>query len=242
MSRLSGATLADIPASVQCPAGAVRPSAGIVHLGLGAFARAHLAEYTQDANETDAGSGWGITGISLQRPDMRDALQPQDGLYTLAVRAPEGPRYRIIDTVNTVLVAPEKRAAVVARLADPATRIVSLTVTEKGYCHDPATGRLRVDHPDIVHDLASPDAPRSAVGVLVAGLAARQSAGLKPFTVLCCDNLPSNGHVLRGLVLAFAELRDKTLAAWIADEGAFPCDDGRPHRPGDDPDADTRRD
>jgi fructuronate reductase len=221
MKRLSTATLPRLPEPVRRPASARRPQGGIVHLGLGAFARAHLAEYTQDANEH--GEPWGITGISLQRPDMRDALKLQDGLYTLAVCAPDGPRYRIIDTVRDVLVAPENRSAVIARLADPATRIVSLTVTEKGYCHDPATGQLRLDHPDIIHDLENPRAPRSAIGFLVAGLAARRDIGLVPYTVMCCDNLPSNGHVLRGLVLAFAGLRDEKLAAWIADEGAFPC-------------------
>jgi fructuronate reductase len=221
MKRLSTATQPRLPKAVKRPASAERPQGGIVHLGLGAFARAHLAEYTQDANEH--GESWGITGVSLQRPDMRDALKLQDGLYTLAVRAPDGPRYRIIDTVRDVLVAPENRGAVIARLADPATRIVSLTVTEKGYCHDPATGRLRETHPDIVHDLENPRAPRSAIGFLVAGLALRRDAGLKPYTVMCCDNLPSNGHVLRGLVLAFAGLRDEKLAAWIAAEGAFPC-------------------
>jgi fructuronate reductase len=221
MKRLSTATQPRLPKAVKRPASAKRPQGGIVHLGLGAFARAHLAEYTQDANEH--GESWGITGVSLQRPDMRDALKLQDGLYTLAVRAPDGPRYRIIDTVRDVLVAPENRGAVIARLADPATRIVSLTVTEKGYCHDPATGQLRETHPDIVHDLENPRAPRSAIGFLVAGLALRRDAGLKPYTVMCCDNLPSNGHVLRGLVLAFAGLRDEKLAAWIAAEGAFPC-------------------
>jgi fructuronate reductase len=221
MKRLSTATLPRLPEQVRRPASARRPEGGIVHLGLGAFARAHLAEYTQDANSL--GESWGITGISLQRPDMRDALKLQDGLYTLAVRAPDGPRCRIIDTVRDVLVAPENRAAVIARLADPATRIVSLTVTEKGYCHDPATGQLRLDHPDIIHDLENPRAPRSAIGFLVAGLAARRDAGLPPYTVMSCDNLPANGHVLRGLVLSFAALRDAELAAWIASGGAFPC-------------------
>ena len=121
-----------------------------------------------------------------------------------------------------VLVAPESPQALVARLAAPETKIVSLTVTEKGYCHDPATGKLRGDHPDIVHDLANPAAPRSAIGLIVAGLAARKVAGLGPFITLCCDNLPSNGHVLAGLVRDFAALRDDTLAAWIEANGAFP--------------------
>ena len=107
-------------------------------------------------------------------------------------------------------------------MADPAVRIVSLTVTEKGYCHEPATGRLNPDHPDIVHDLATPDAPRSAPGFLVAALARRRAAGLRPFTVLCCDNLPENGRIVRGVTLDLARRIDPGLADWIAAEGAFP--------------------
>ncbi|MCU4178541.1 mannitol dehydrogenase family protein [Bosea sp. BH3] len=223
MTRLSPASLAGLPASIRRPAydrAALSP--GIVHLGLGAFARGHLAEYTEDALEKRFGA-WGIVGASLQRPDQRDRLQPQGGLYTLLKLAPTGPELRIIGSVLDVLVAPESPAALVARLAAPETRIVSLTVTEKGYCHDPATGRLKADHPDIVHDLANPAAPRSAVGMLVAGLKARRDAGLGPFTALCCDNLPSNGRVLRGLVRDFAALVDDKLAAWIEANGAFPA-------------------
>ncbi|WP_306222602.1 mannitol dehydrogenase family protein [Bosea beijingensis] len=223
MTRLSASALAGLPASVRRPAydrAALKP--GIVHLGLGAFARGHLAEYTEDALEKRFGA-WGITGASLQRPDQRDRLKPQDGLYTLLKLAPAGPELRVIGSVLDVLVAPESPSALIARLAAPETRIVSLTVTEKGYCHDPATGRLKADHPDIVHDLANPHAPRSAVGILVAGLKARRDAGLGPFTALCCDNLPSNGHVLRGLVRDLAALTDDKLAAWIEANGAFPA-------------------
>ena len=107
-------------------------------------------------------------------------------------------------------------------MGDPKIRIVSLTVTEKGYCHDPATGRLNRAHPDIVHDLAHPDAPRSAPGFLVRALARRRAAGVAPFTVLCCDNLPDNGAMVRGVVLELAGLVDPALADWIAEEGAFP--------------------
>ena len=107
-------------------------------------------------------------------------------------------------------------------MADPACRIVSLTVTEKGYCHHPATGRLDAAHPDIIHDLANPAAPRSAVGLIVAALARRRAAGSAPFTVLCCDNLPHNGRLLAGLVADFAALRDDALAGWIAANVAFP--------------------
>jgi fructuronate reductase len=221
--RLSPTALASLPGTVRRPAyDRSRLTPGIVHLGLGAFARAHLCEYTEDALELEFGA-WGITGASLQRPDQRDRLKPQDGLYTLLKRAPAGPELRIIGCVSEVLVAPEDPAALVARLAAPATRIVSLTVTEKGYCHDPATGRLKADHPDIVHDLANPDAPRSAVGILVAGLKRRRAAGLGPFTALSCDNLPHNGGVLRGLVRDFAALSDDALSQWIEANGAFPA-------------------
>jgi fructuronate reductase len=222
LTRLSSATLASLPAAVRRPGydrSKLQP--GIVHLGLGAFTRAHMCEFTDDALEQEFGA-WGITGASLQRPDQRDRLKPQDGLYTFLKRAPAGPELRVIGSVLDVIVAPEGPQALVAKLAAPETRIVSLTVTEKGYCHDPATGKLRGDHPDIVHDLANPAAPRSAVGLIVAGLAARKEAGLSPFTALCCDNLPSNGHVLAGLVRDFAALRDDKLAAWIEANGAFP--------------------
>jgi fructuronate reductase len=124
--------------------------------------------------------------------------------------------------VENVLVAREDPEAVLAAMADPSVRIVTLTVTEKGYCHEPSTGRLNPDHPDIVHDLGSPAAPRSAPGFLVAALARRREAGLGPFTVLCCDNLPSNGHVVRGVTLDLARLVDPSLADWIEAAGRFP--------------------
>lgn len=222
MTRLSPETLSALPAGVRRPSydrAALKP--GIVHLGLGAFARAHLAEYTEDALERGFGD-WGILGASLQRPDQRDRLKPQSGLYSLLKRAPGDADLCVIGCVKEVLVAPENPAVLVARMAAPETRIVSLTVTEKGYCHDPATGRLKADHPDIVHDLAHPDTPRSAIGLIVAALKARHDAGKGPFTVLCCDNLPSNGHVVAGLVRDFAALSDDRLAAWIEANGAFP--------------------
>jgi fructuronate reductase len=223
LTRLTFATLAGLAPAIRRPAyDRARLAPGIVHLGLGAFARAHLCDYTDDALEREFGP-WGIVGASLQRPDQRDRLKPQGGLYAFLKRAPAGPELRVIGSVLDVLVAPVNPAALVARLAAPETRIVSLTVTEKGYCHDPATGRLRPDHPDIRHDLENPAAPRSAVGLLVAGLKARRDAGLSPFTALCCDNLPSNGTVLAALVRDFAALNDDGLASWIEANGAFPC-------------------
>lgn len=194
-------------------------TAGIVHLGLGAFARAHLALYTEDTGET----GWGLLGVSLQRPDQRDHLAPQDCLYTALERRPEGTAARIVTCLTGVLVAPEDPEAVLAAMSAEATRIVTLTITEKGYCHDPATGRINWSHPTIAHDLANPATPKGAIGFMVEALRRRRTAGLSPFTVLCCDNLPANGRVVRGLVLEFTERADPALAAWIAAEGAFPC-------------------
>ncbi|WP_288951947.1 mannitol dehydrogenase family protein [uncultured Paracoccus sp.] len=189
--------------------------AGIVHLGLGAFFRAHGAVYVAEAG------GWGIIGVSLQSPDTRDRLRPQGWAYTALELAPEGDRPRVMTVLCDVLVAPENPQAVLDAMAAPDTHIVSLTVTEKGYCHEPATGRLNRDHPRIVHDLAHP-LPQSAPGFLVRALAMRRVAGRPPFTVLSCDNLPENGRVLRGVVLELAGLIDPALADWIAAEGAFP--------------------
>jgi fructuronate reductase len=194
---------------------------GIVHLGLGAFARAHLAEYTDDALARAPGD-WGITGVSLRRPHQRDRLAPQDGLYTAIQRDGSGAQARIIGCVQRVLVAREAPPAVVAAMADPACRIVTLTVTEKGYCHDPASGRLDFAHPDITADFAHPAAPRSAIGLIVAALERRRAARLLPFTVVCCDNLPQNGRLLARLVDEFARRRNAQLADWIAAAGAFP--------------------
>ncbi|WP_227435059.1 mannitol dehydrogenase family protein [Nioella sediminis] len=195
---------------------------GIVHLGPGAFFRAFNAVYTADAMAHDGGD-WGICAVSLRSPDTRDQLTPQGGVYTAVSLGPDGPAPRVIQSVSEVLVAPEDPAAVLDRMTAPATRIVSLTITEKGYCHNPATGQLRHDHPDIVHDLAHSDIPRSAPGFLVEALDRRRRAGTAPFTVLSCDNLPSNGHLARGVVLGFAQARDPELADWIAQQVKFPA-------------------
>ncbi|MFO1539245.1 MAG: mannitol dehydrogenase family protein [Chloroflexota bacterium] len=221
--RLHPDALGALPAGIGRPRfdrGSLR--GGIVHLGLGAFARAHLLACTDDALEAGAGPAWGVIGVSLRHPDVRDALGPQGGLYALTLRDAERTVTRVIGSVREVLVAPEDPGAVIERIAHPDTRIVSLTVTEKGYCHDPATRRLRPDHPDIAHDLADPAAPASAIGFIVRGLARRRAAGRGPVTLLSLDNLPANGQTLRGLVLAFAERVDGDLARWIAAVCTFP--------------------
>jgi len=228
MNRLNTAALATLPDSVTRPRydrATLQP--GIVHLGLGAFMRAHLAVATEAVLHADGDLRFGLVGVSLRKPDTRDALAPQDGLYTVAVRDADAngrarQRLQVIGCLTQVLVAPEDPAAVLGAIAAPATRIVSLTVTEKGYAHDPATRALQFDHPDIVHDLAHAEAPRSAVGFIVHGLARRRAAGLGPLTLLSLDNLPSNGHTLQGLVLAFAQRIDPSLASWIDKTCTFP--------------------
>lgn len=222
MDRLTPEALTRLPARVAGPRydrTQLRP--GIVHLGLGAFTRAHQAVVNEAALHATGDLRWGIVGVSLRSPDTRDALMPQGGLYTLALRdADEAGRPReslqVIGGLMAVLVAPEDPEAVLAALAHPDARIVSLTVTEKGYCHDPATRALRADHPDIVHDLAHPSTPRSAIGYLVRALQRRREAGRGPLTLLSCDNLSANGDTLRSLVLAFAGEVDAGLRDWIA--------------------------
>ncbi|HLZ78170.1 MAG TPA: mannitol dehydrogenase family protein [Sphingomonas sp.] len=222
MSRLSAATLAALPAEVERPAydrAAIRT--GVVHLGIGAFHRAHQAAVF-DAALAAGDPRWGIIGVSLRSAGVRDQLVPQDGLYSLVVREGDTQQVRIIGAVTDVLVAPEDPARVVAALASADVHIVTLTITEKGYRLDPATGALIVDDADVAADLANLSAPRTAPGFLVAGLQARRAAGLPPFTAISCDNLPHNGQRLRDAVLAMARAHDATLADWIATEGAFP--------------------
>ena len=228
LERLNTESLARLPADVEKPAyDRSRLTPGIVHLGLGAFHRAHQAVATDIAMAASQDLSWGILGVSLRSPATRDALAPQDGLYTLALRdhdADGQPReqLRVVGAVQRVMVAEEDPNAVLERIAYPQTRIVSLTITEKGYCHEPATGHLRWDDPDILHDLENPIRPRSAIGMLVYGLALRRERGLPALTLLSCDNLQANGDTLRSLVLAFALRLDVALTGWIDAHCTFP--------------------
>jgi fructuronate reductase len=222
MKRLSHSTLAELPAAVARPAyDPARIGVGIVHLGIGAFHRAQTAVYSDDALALEGGD-WGICGVSLRSGDVRDRLAPQDGLYTTVEKSPAGIRRRVMGSVREVRFLGDERDHVHARLAAPATRIVSLTITEKGYCHDPATGRLNLAHPDIDHDIADRRRPISAIGLIVAALDARRRAHGEPVTILCCDNLPHNGALVRGLVLSFAEALDPALSHWIGAHVSFP--------------------
>jgi fructuronate reductase len=196
-------------------------SSGIVHLGTGAFHKAHQAVYTDDALESSGGD-WMITGVSLRSPDVAGALNPQKGFYTLLTRGADGTSARIVGSIARVLVAPSDRAAVLAALTDPGTRVVSLTITEKGYGLDPRSGGLDRNHPAIAADLAEPTSMQSAVGLIVAALQQRRNLGRQPFTVLCCDNLPSNGKVLRRLALEFAAARNANMVPFLESEVTFP--------------------
>jgi len=216
--RLDTEALHHLPANIQRPAydrAAMR--IGIVHLGVGAFHRAHQAVYIDDALALDP--DWAISGVSLNSRDVRDALAPQDGLYTLALLG-ETPQLRVIGALREVLAAREEGARVLDRLADADVRLVTLTITEKGYCL--SAGELDFAHPDIAHDVLYPTTPVSAIGYLVEGLRRRKEQRLPPFTVLSCDNLPDNGGKLRRAVVAFAQRLDHDLACWIAENGAFP--------------------
>jgi fructuronate reductase len=208
VTRLSLASLGRATGARRPAYDVARLAVGIAHLGVGAFHRAHQAVFTEDAIET-AGGDWGIVGLSLRRPDAAAALNPQDGLYTLEIRAPE-PERRIVGALRRVIAAATAPDAALAALAAPQVRVITLTVTEPGYALA-ADGGLDFAHPDIVRDLAQPDRPRSAVGWLVAALARRRETGAGAVSVLSCDNLRDNGR-----------RRDPDLAAWIAAEAAFP--------------------
>ncbi len=220
LARLSRG--ASLPAGVAAPGYAPEAhGVGIVHLGLGAFHRAHQAVYT-DAALAAEGGDWRIAGASLRSRAPADELSAQDGRYTLIERHPEGPRARVIGSIARALHAGSDAAALRAALLAPETRIVSLTVTEKGYGIDRRTGGADRADPVVAQDLARPDAAEGVLGRLVDALAARRAAGIAPFAVLSCDNLPHNGATVRGAAIDFAAARDPALGAFVAREVAFP--------------------
>ncbi len=223
---LNRGALAALPPPVEAPRfDSARVKAGIAHFGLGGFHRAHMARYTHELMEQDPDAlDWGILGCLLVPGDRRmgESLIPQDCLYTLVEREGAQERTRVIGALAGLVDATRTSAPLLARLDDPALRIVSLTVTENGYCLNAATKRLDPDHALIRADLENPEAPRSAIGVIVEMLRRRRLAGMAPPTLLTCDNIQHNGEVLRGAVLALASLRDDALAGWIERQVAFP--------------------
>ena len=202
-----------------------RPAIGIVHLGIGAFHRAHQAVYTAEAIER-AGGDWGILGVAQRRPAAVEALGPQDGLFSVVERGPEQDEVTVFSTVRDVLLAPQDPARLAAAIASPDVHLVTLTVTERGYPRDAATGGLGVEDPEVASDLAG-EPPRTAVGQLARGLALRAARGeAGPLTVVSCDNLPRNGEVLARLVRDFCARLPARAGApaleWMERHASFP--------------------
>ncbi|HEY6123767.1 MAG TPA: mannitol dehydrogenase family protein [Steroidobacteraceae bacterium] len=217
--RLTEASLHSVRSGTILPTydrGATR--IGIVHIGPGAFHRAHQAFYVDTLLHSD--KRWAISALSLKSTGLRDALAQQQGLYTL-VELGAAPRARVIGAIRELLVGATDTDAAFTRLTARDTRIVSLTVTEKGYCLD-ATNQLDAANPDIAHDLANPGTPRSTIGWLVEGLRRRRDQGIPPYAVLSCDNLPDNGTVLKRALVTFARRSDADLARWIEAEVTCP--------------------
>ena len=221
--RLNEANLKNLPTGMQQPTyDRKQVASAIVHLGIGAFHRAHQAMFT-DAVLASGDLAWGIVGAGVIADDMKKALLPQDCLYTLAEMSADGEKIKAIGSIIDVLGGPEDADKLLARMSDAGTRIVSLTVTEKGYCLDVATGKLLLQAPAIAADLRSPATPKSIHGLIVQALRNRQAAGIPPFTVLSCDNLPNNGKLAKAAVLAYARELDPAFAQWIEANVRFPC-------------------
>jgi fructuronate reductase len=222
MPRLSLATLSRLAPAFAPPVDPRALSVGVVHLGLGAFARAHGLVFTQSAIAATGDTGWGYCGVTQRSRSVLDQLAPQDGLYTVLVRDGATVTPGVVATARELLFAGDSADVLTDRLAAPATRLVTLTVTEKGYRHDPATRQLRTSDPEVLADAAG-RSPVTVPGQLVRGLAARRAADAGPVSLLSCDNLSGNGEVLRCVVLGFCDLLpDDGLASWIADNVAFP--------------------
>jgi mannitol 2-dehydrogenase len=198
---------------------------GIVHFGVGGFHRAHEAMYLDRLMETGEGLDWGICGVGVMPFDlrMRDVLTGQDGLYVLVEKDPAGGwSARVIGSIVEYLYAPDNPEAVIEKMADPATRIVSLTVTEGGYNVHPVTGEFDADNEGVRADLAGDAPPATTFGLVTEALVRRRTRGVPPFTIMSCDNIQGNGHVAAKMFTAYARLRDPELGDWVASTVAFP--------------------
>lgn len=197
---------------------------GIVHIGLGNFHRAHMAVYLDDLFARGEDHDWAILGAGVRPADaaMRDALKAQDCLSTVIELDPDGKRARRVGAMTDFIAVTPSNAPLIAAMSRPEIRIVSLTVTEGGYFIDPATGRFDPGDPAMIADAAAPDRPATAFGAIVAALGRRRAAGVAPFTILSCDNLPGNGDAARAATIGLARLSDPGLADWIAAHATFP--------------------
>lgn len=194
----------------------------VVHFSVGGFHRAHQLLYFDEVAERRVSTGWGVVGVGLHSRTMKDALAPQDHLYTVVERSPDGERARVVGVMVDYHFAPDDPARVLDLLTDERTRMVSLTITGSGYRLCPSTGTFDADDVDIRADLRCPARPRTVFGYLVEALDRRRRGGLPPFTVVSCDNMHRNGDAARDAVVGFARLRDEVLARWISDRVAFP--------------------
>ncbi len=224
-ARLGNALLPRLSKRVQTPTydrAALRHHT--VHIGVGAFHRAHQAVYLDDLLHMPDEPRWGECGLGVLPGDsrMRDALKGQDCLYTVVEKSAEAQHARIIGSITDFILAPDDRTRAIETLAAPDTRIVSLTITEGGYFIDEGTRTFTAGHPDIRHDLANPDEPVTSIGFIAAALDRRRLRNLPPFTLMSCDNLQGNGDVLKSVMLAYTALRDPKLEQWIAAKVAFP--------------------
>ncbi len=198
---------------------------GIVHIGVGGFHRSHQAYYIHQLLQKHGAADWAICGVGLREADrnMANVLEEQDCLYTLVTQHPDGKvESEVIGAITEYLLAVENPHAVIDKMAHPDTKIVSLTITEGGYNFNPTTGDFNFENPDIQHELAHPDKPKTVYGYLTAALRKRLEDGSPPFTILSCDNVQHNGDMARTMVLAFAKKQDPALADWIEKEVGFP--------------------
>ena len=221
MSRLNEDTLSLAPANVAQPRyDRWKTRVGFAHVGVGAFHRCHQAEYIDDALAAGADDRAEI-GVNLRAPSIEDQLSEQDGLYTRLLVEGDTAEARVIGSIRQVLDAERDPDLAIAALAHPGVDIVTMTVTEKGYCHVPSNGSLDWDRPEIAEDLKRPSQRQSLPGFLTDVLARRMRDGA-PVTLVSCDNIPGNGAILKTVVSSFAEASDRTLASWIADNVRFP--------------------
>ncbi|MEV0795876.1 mannitol dehydrogenase family protein [Kribbella sp. NPDC050459] len=224
MTALAAAGLDAVGNDIPVPSydrTAVTP--GIVHFGVGGFHRAHQAMYLDRLMTEGKALDWGIVGVGVLPNDRRmaEVMAAQDCLYTLVVKHPDGTlEPRVVGSIVGYLFAPDDPEAVLARMVDPATRIVSLTITEGGYHVNQVTGEL--DTAGLEADLEPGATPGSAFGFIVEALRRRREAGVPPFTVMSCDNIPGNGHVARKMIAAFARLKDPSTADFLENEVRFP--------------------
>ena len=236
MTLLNSSNLATIEKNVAVPTyDREQVRTGIVHIGVGGFHRAHEAMYVDSLMENGGPLDWGITGVGLLPGDRRmaEVMAKQDCLYTLVVKHPDGSREpRVIGSLVDYLYAPEQPDEVLRVMTAPSTRIVSLTITEGGYHVDQTTGDFDAEHPTIQRDLVPGAVPSSAFGFLTEALARRRAAGIPPFTVMSCDNIPGNGEVTHRMLCCLRHVEGSRAGGVDAGERPLPGLDGGPDHPG----------